>query len=128
MPDIMVQELRSKSILFSSIASSGTKALELFYFWSKRFDDVSLLFIDEFDAFYHFELAEKIVRLLMKYKRTQIVLTSHNTGIVSNRVMRPDCYMQIRHGKISSFSESTDRELREGHNLEKMLRNGEFNE
>ena len=128
MPDMMVQKLKSKNIPFSSVASSGTKALELFYYWSRRFDKVSFLFIDEFDAFYHFELAEKIVRLLMRHEATQIVLTSHNTSIVSNRVMRPDCYLQIRHGKISSFSESTDRELREGHNLEKMLRNGEFNE
>jgi energy-coupling factor transporter ATP-binding protein EcfA2 len=128
MPDMMVQKLKSKSISFPNVASSGTKALELFYYWSRRFDNVSFLFIDEFDAFYHFELAEKIVRLLMKYEKTQIILTSHNTSIVSNQVMRPDCYLQIRNGKISSFSESTDRELREGHNLEKMLRNGEFNE
>lgn len=128
MPDVMVQKLGSKSIPFSRAASSGTKALELLYYWSKRFNNVSLLFIDEFDAFYHFELAEKIVRLLLRYSETQIILTSHNTGIVSNGVMRPDCYLQIRNGKISSFPESTCRELREGHNLEKMLRNGEFNE
>jgi AAA15 family ATPase/GTPase len=128
MPEAMVQKFKSKSILFSNVSSSGTKALELFYYWSKRFDKVSLLFIDEFDAYYHFELAEKIVRQLFKYSTTQVVLTSHNTSIVSNRVMRPDCYLQIMNGKISSFSESTERELREGHNLEKMLRNGEFNE
>ena len=128
MPDLMVQKFESKNIPFPSVASSGTKALELFYYWSRRFNEVSFLFIDEFDAFYHFELAEKVVRLLITYEKTQIILTSHNTSIVSNQVMRPDCYLQIRNGKISSFSESTDRELREGHNLEKMLRNGEFNE
>ena len=128
MPEIMVQKLRSKNIPFVSVASSGTKALELFYYWSRRFDKVSFLFIDEFDAFYHFELAEKIVKLLMKYESTQIIITSHNTSIVSNKVMRPDCYLQIRNGRISSFSDSTDRELREGHNIEKMLRNGEFDE
>lgn len=127
-PDILVQKFKGeKSLIFSDVASSGTKALELFYYWSRRFKEVSFLFIDEFDAFYHFELAEKIVRLLMdEYGDIQIVLTSHNTGIVSNKVMRPDCYLQIKDGTIISFSESTDRELREGHNLEKMLRNGEF--
>ena len=128
MPEMMVQKFQSKNISFPSIASSGTKALELLYYWSRRFEKVSFLFIDEFDASYYFELAEKIVRLLITYNNTQIVFTSHNTSIVSNRIMRPDCYLQIRNGKISSFSESTDRELREGHNLEKMLRNGEFNE
>ncbi|MDR0334804.1 MAG: ATP-binding protein [Methanomassiliicoccaceae archaeon] len=128
MPHSMVQKLKHKSIGFPVNASSGTKALELFYYWSRRFENVSFLFLDEFDAFYHFELAEKIVRFLMNYTKMQVILTSHNTSIVTNRVMRPDCYLQIKEGRISSFSESTDRELREGHNLEKMLRNGEFNE
>jgi len=128
MPDIMVQKLKNKSLFFPSIASSGTKALELFYYWSRRFDNVSLLFLDEFDAFYHFELAERILKLMMNYANTQTVFTSQNTSIVTNRVMRPDCYLQMKNGRISSFSESTDRELRRGHNLEKMLRNGEFSE
>ncbi|MDR3075462.1 MAG: AAA family ATPase [Candidatus Methanoplasma sp.] len=126
MPGLLVQKLNSKSLIFQEVASSGTKALELFFYWSKRFNDVSLLFIDEFDAFYHFELSEKIMKFVAKYTNTQIILTSHNTNLVSNKVMRPDCYLQIRGGTITSFSESTDRELREGHNLEKMLRNGEF--
>ena len=126
--EYMVQNLRSKPIAFPNAASSGEKALKLFCYWSKRFDDVSFLFMDEFDAFYHFELAERIVRSLMDYTGTQVVLTSHNTSIVSNRLMRPDCYLQIRGGRIVSLSESTERELREGHNLEKMLRNGEFDE
>jgi len=128
MQDMIVQKFKSKNIYFPTIASSGTKALELFYYWSRRFDKVSFLFIDEFDAFYHYEVAEKIVKLLIEQEGPQIVLTSHNTGIVSNQVMRPDCYLQITDGKIRSFSESTNRELREGHNLEKMLHNGEFNE
>ena len=40
--------------------------------------------------------------------------------------MRPDCYLTRENGKLTSFADSISRELREGHNLEKMLRNGEF--
>lgn len=126
MPETFVQVLNKKKLTFNSVASSGTMALELYYYWSRQFDKVSLLFIDEFDAYYHFELAEKILRDVIKHVSTQTILTSHNTDLVSNDLMRADCYLQLKGGKIISFAESTDREIRVGHNLGKMLRNGEF--
>ena len=58
----------------------------------------------------------------------QTILTSHNTYIATNDLLRPDCYFQIKDGVLKSLADSTDRELREGHNLEKMLRQGEFDE
>ena len=51
---------------FITIASSGTKALYTFYYWYKTAPDVSLMYIDEFDAFYHYELSETIVSMLEK--------------------------------------------------------------
>ena len=58
----------------------------------------------------------------------QTILTSHNTYIANNDLLRPDCYFNIKDGILKSFADSTERELREGHNLEKMLRQGEFDE
>lgn len=87
-----------------------------------------MMFIDEFDAFYHYELSESIVAMLEKMPRTQIILTSHNTNLLSNRIMRPDCYFILTKNKLTSFANSTRRELREGHNLEKLYMSGEFNE
>jgi hypothetical protein len=113
---------------FFKVASSGTKALYNFFYWYKTASDVSLMFIDEFDAFYHFELAESIVALLEKMSRTQVILTSHNTNLLSNRIMRPDCYFILTKNKLTSFANATKRELREGHNLEKLYMSGEFNE
>ena len=113
---------------FFVTASSGTKALYTFFYWYKTAKDVSLMFIDEFDAFYHFELAETIVSLLEKMNNTQVILTSHNTNLLSNKIMRPDCYFIMTDGKITSFANATTRELREGHNLEKLYMSGEFNE
>ena len=99
----------------------------LFYFWSRRFEQVPFLFIDEFDAFYHYGLSWNIIKYISSLKKTQVVFTTHNSVLASNDLLRPDCYFTLDKGKIVSFIDSTDRELRVGHNLEKMLRNGEFN-
>lgn len=113
---------------FFKVASSGTRALYTFFYWYKTAKDTSLLFIDEFDSFYHFELAESIVLMLEKMNNTQVMLTSHNTNLLTNRIMRPDCYFILTKNKLTSFSNATDRELREGHNLEKLYMSGEFND
>ena len=86
------------------------------------------MFIDEFDAYYHYELSESIVKLLEKMTNTQVILTSHNTNLLSNRIMRPDCYFILTKDKLTSLVNATDRELREGHNLEKLYMSGEFDE
>lgn len=115
-------------IPFFSAASSGTKALYTFYYWYKTATDVSLMFIDEFDAYYHYELSETIVKILEKMSSTQVILTSHNTNLLSNRIMRPDCFFILTKNGLTSFANATDRELREGHNLEKLYMSGEFND
>lgn len=115
-----------KPLPFFKAASSGTKALYTFFYWYKTATDVSLMFIDEFDAFYHYELSETLVEMLELMPDSQTILTSHNTNLLSNRIMRPDCYFILTGEKLTSFSNATDRELREGHNLEKLYMGGEF--
>ncbi len=113
---------------FATIASTGTMALYLFFFWQiTAFKDVSFLFIDEFDAFFHYESAENLMLSLNKVKSIQSVLTTHNTYLMTNRLTRPDCCFIMTENKISSLCNATDRELREGHNLEKLYLSGEFN-
>ena len=112
---------------FFRVASSGTKALYTFFYWYKTAKDASFMFIDEFDAFYHYELAESIVMILEKMPNTQVIITSHNTNLLTNRIMRPDCYFILTKDKLTSFANATTRELREGHNLEKLYMSGEFN-
>lgn len=113
-----------KTVSFSSIASTGTKSLGLFYFWLQRLRESNLVpfvFIDEFDAFYHHELSEIIVKEL-KNINAQTILTTHNTSIMTNDLMRPDCYFLMTPEKIKSLSKCTNRELRFAHNLEKMYK------
>lgn len=114
---------------FFQVASSGTKTLFDFFVVYKhaKLNNTSLLFVDEFDLFYHFELAEKLVKMLEKLDDTQVIITSHNTKLLTNRIMRPDCYFIMTKDKLTSLANATHRELREGHNLEKLYMSGEFN-
>ncbi len=114
---------KNKSKL-SEIMSSGTQTLLLFYYWLQRIKEnkeASLLFIDEFDAFYHFELSKAIVEELKKVFG-QTILTTHNTSLLSNELLRPDCYFVISEQKIDSLPNLTEREIREVHNLEKLYK------
>jgi AAA15 family ATPase/GTPase len=111
-------------IYWREIASTGTKALVVFYGWLERLKlqkSIEFLLIDEFDAFYHHELSEFIVEELKKTD-AQVILTTHNTSIMSNDLLRPDCYFLMTKEKIKPLNQCTDRELRFGHNLEKMYR------
>lgn len=114
---------------FYENASSGTLALvELYRRIISKINDASLIYLDEFDAFYHYEMAENVICFLKKkYPKCQIIMTTHNTNLMTNRIMRPDClFILSRSGTLTSLCNATERELREGHNLEKMYISGEF--
>ena len=125
--EIIACEFNDKYVDFYNIASKGTCSLALFYYWLLSLDDVSLVVIDEFDAFYHNNLSWKVVEEVKK-RKAQAILTTHNTYIMDNEILRPDCLFNLEHGKIKSFAESTNKELRKAHNVEKMYRAGAFDE
>ena len=54
----------NKDADFFKIASTGTRSLALFYYWYIRMEKASFVFIDEFDAFYHYELSEAVQKRL----------------------------------------------------------------
>lgn len=128
MPGTIVQRFKNSRLNFQNIASSGTKTFMLFYYCSKRFDDVEFLYMDDFDAQYHYEMALNVLRFVAGRMDFQAVFTTNNTALLSNDILRPDCYMTIGKDGIRSFSDSTEREIRKGHNIEKLYRNGEFDE
>ena len=114
---------------FFTNASSGTLSLTYIYFHLALYDlNKTFIFLDEFDAFFHYEMAEKLVKFLqLEYKNTQIIFTSHNTNLLTNKLLRPDClFILSRSGQLTALCDATQRELREGHNLEKMYISGEF--
>jgi AAA15 family ATPase/GTPase len=123
----VVFKFGDKTLSFWQAASTGTKSLSLFYYWLQLLDEnqVSLVFVDEFDAFYHHKLAELIVGKL-KNANAQVVLTTHNTSLMTNDLMRPDCCFLIEGRVLTPFSKMTDKELRFAHNIEKMYKAGAF--
>ncbi|MCQ2326471.1 MAG: AAA family ATPase [Bacteroidales bacterium] len=119
-------EIEGKPILFDVICSVGTEALLLLYCWIKKIDKASFVFIDEFDAFYHFKLSVEVCKLLFE-KDCQLFLSSHNTYLMANSLLRPDCNFIICDNKIKSLNICTDKDLRFGHNIEKLYRGNIFN-
>lgn len=110
---------------FMLVASTGTMNLELQYYWLKEMVDASFVFIDEFDAFYHHELSYALCRRLFK-SGNQLFLTTHDTFLLSNDLLRPDCFFILKDNNINAICNLTDKELRFGHNLEKLYRGGTF--
>ena len=62
---------------FESIASSGTKTLMLFYCWFMQFNKLTFLVIDEYDAYYHHELSEKILDLFHLIRLPFLIWRGH---------------------------------------------------
>ena len=117
----------NKRILFTSAISTGTSAVMLFFYWYMLIQEkrVSMVIIDEFDAFYHHGLSKFIIKKLMQ-SGIQFVVTTHNTSLMSNDLMRPDCYYLMGNNKMLPLSRCTEKELREVHNIEKIYKAGGF--
>ena len=119
--------IKGAPISFNLIKSTGTDSLMLLYFWYKQMEKASFVFIDEFDAFYHFKLSKNICRKLFELN-CQLFLTSHNTLLLCNDLLRPDCNFLLDKNKIRAIHDCTEKELREGHNIEKLFRGGTFDQ
>lgn len=124
--NLIVAKYKNGSFNFVEVASHGTKALLLYYYWIQRIDEASFVFIDEFDAFFHTFVAQELFGNIVKKINAQMLITTHNTDLLSNTILRPDCYFVISGNQIKSLANCTERELREGNNLEKLFKAGEF--
>lgn len=127
--ELLAFDFNGVKLPFFKIASQGTISLAVFYFWLQKMKEdksVSFLFIDEFDAYYHHKLSKLIVKEL-KNTGIQFILTTHNPTIMNNQLLRPDCYFIMNNKEIKSLTNSTDRDLREAHNLEKLFKSSAFN-
>lgn len=121
-------KMGDKEVAFAPLMSSGTRALVFLCLWYLQREDFAFIFIDEFDAFYHTDLSIAVIRKLMLEKNIQVIFTSHNTDIISNELLRPDCYFILEDNAIQPFCNLTDKSLREAHNLQKMYKAGAFYE
>lgn len=117
----------TKVVPFNSISSSGTRILELVFYWSMHFDKATMVLIDEYDAYFHSDVAANLLNMLKKIDNAQIILTTHNTRLFSNEFTRPDCCFVHNGNAIKPVCNLSDREFRKGDNLERMYREDDFN-
>ncbi len=116
-----------KVVVLNEIASSGTKTLMLFYCWLLEFSNLTFLIIDEFDAYYHYTVSEKILKMIHEYSNMQSIVTTHNVTLLNTDQTRPDCAFVIDDKGVINICNRTDKDLREAHNIEKMYRANVFN-
>ncbi|MDO4538667.1 MAG: AAA family ATPase [Coriobacteriales bacterium] len=122
-----VYSKHARPVPFADCSSSGTRALVSVFYIYHAIDSGSLCLFDDFDAHCHFEVAEKLIRYLGDDSGRQTISTTHNTSLARNDVMRPDCIFKFGQDRsLRALSERTSRELRFGNNVERLLRNGEF--
>ena len=122
---LLVCHFETGAVLFDEIASTGTLSIQLLYYWLKNMSKASFVFIDEFDAFYHYKLAFEVCKQLFNLD-CQVFTSSHNTYLMTNDLLRPDCNFILQDNKIKPLHSCTDKELRFGHNIEKLFRGGAF--
>jgi hypothetical protein len=122
---ILLCNVNGNAVPFDEIASTGTHALMLLFFWIHHLKDASFVFIDDFDAFYHFKPSYEVCKLLFSHD-CQVLLSSHNTYLMTNDLLRPDCNFVMHDNTVKPLSDSTGKELRFGHNIEKLYRGGTF--
>ena len=117
-------------------ASTGTQSLVFFFFWYMQMLESasatpSFVYLDEFDAFYHEKTSAKVVEMLQNVK-CQVLLTTHNSNLLTNDLIRPDCaFKMLPEYKASDYvmgplSSRTQKELRQALNIPKMFRAGAF--
>ena len=116
----------NKLLKFLDYASSGTLSLVGLYF--SKLLNPTFIYIDEFDANFHFGISKVMLEKLKENTDCQTIITTHNTDLMSNKYMRPDCYLLMSKNGILNLADATKRELRQGHNLENLYQAGEFNE
>ena len=130
-----------RRVPFARACSSGTLTLLMLFsrFVMRKDAEIpTLLYIDEFDAYLHYGVAEKLVSFFGSVDACQTICSTHNTSLVKNVTMRPDCVFEITREYadsseddhfdllIKSLADRTAREIRRINNVEHLLRNGEF--
>ena len=118
-------EYGKERVAFSTIASAGTRALTLLFYWMQKMSRATLVFVDEFDAFYHYETGYEVCRRLFALD-CQLFMTAHSTFLLTNDLLRPDCNFILHNSTIRALCDCTTKELRIGHNIEKIYRGGGF--
>jgi len=124
---------KRKSFPFPSIFFDESQGIQVFADMLpsliSTIEKPGMFIIDEFGNSLHNRLAEKIVKFFMeKSEKSQLFITSHDTNLISNSVLRPDqIYLISFDGSNgSNVTRVSKFKPREAQNLEKMYLGGMF--
>jgi len=115
-----------RALAFCEACSSGARALvSLFRLLELGPSRPTLLLLDDLSASFHHTVANQLLQTLIVDQEVQVIATTHDTDLFSNRRLRPDClFVLSEHGVVAP--DATMRELHEGHNLRRLYQAGAF--
>lgn len=77
-------------------------------------------------SLYQILKASKLIVKKLMQAGVQFVVTTHNTSLMSNDLLRPDCYYLMGNNLIKLVSQCTDKEFHLVHNIENIYKGGGF--
>ena len=113
-------------IPLTDISSSGTNILKLFFCWLLEFEKLTFLIIDEFDAYYHFRISEKVFEKIKEFDNLQSIVTTHNITLLDDDIIRPDCAYILDTDGVINLSNRYGKSIRQNNSIEKMYRKEKF--
>lgn len=114
----------ARPLPFFEYASAGLTAVaKLFYTLYCRRVPLRFVFLDEFDAAYHYQLSKLILKHLGSIQ-SQVIVTTHNVALL--QLVEYKNIAILDNGTIQPITHLTNRDLSLGFNLEQLYRAGEF--
>ena len=124
--ELFIRTVLGEFLPFEKAASSGTQSLIQLYLQLEALGQGSFVYLDEFDAFYHFSLAEKVVEKYTTEYTVQMLFATHNTNLLGSSFIPVEACFNISEKGISNFPQLTNRKLVPGLNIQRLFKAGEF--
>lgn len=106
--------------------SLGDLVNTIAFIYKCKEDNASLILIDDFCNTLSDNYADVVMDILNSVD-IPYVISTNKTCLMNNDILRPDCYYVVnKKSGLNCICDLTDKELREGHNLEKFYKGGVF--
>lgn len=106
---------------------SGVNSLFWLFYNIMNNSDIEYIVVDYIDGSLHPISMIQLVKALRCFNKNKILILMNNDTLFSNWIMNIEDLYMLFDSSIYNIQDCTDREIKEMHDLQKMLRNGEFN-
>lgn len=105
---------------------SGVEGLFWVYHHMCKYADIKKIVVDNLDGLLHYSSMQQYCRLYQDNGEFDVLFLMNNYPLFTTSIMELDDLYIIHDDKIANIRKCTDRELRPSHNLENLIRAGEF--